>query len=192
MARLLVHVEGQTEEDFVNEVLAPQLLNHGYTNVSARIVGNVRQRDHRGGIRGWDSVKKDIVRHLKEDRNAISTMMVDYYALPSSGNKAWPGRDHASSLPFPQKASFIEDALLNDIQSEMGDDFNSSRFIPNIIMHEFEGLLFSDCNAFANAIGCTHLAPKLQLIRDAFQSPEYINDSPQTAPSKRIQNLIPT
>ncbi len=68
MARLLVHVEGQTEEDFVNEVLAPQLLNHGYTNVSARIVGNVRQRDHRGGIRGWDSVKKilsDISRKIE-------------------------------------------------------------------------------------------------------------------------------
>lgn len=29
MRRLLVHVEGQTEENFVNDVLSPHLLNHG-------------------------------------------------------------------------------------------------------------------------------------------------------------------
>ena len=48
MTRLLIHVEGETEESFVNEVLAPHLYTHGYGLVSARLLGNARQRDRRG------------------------------------------------------------------------------------------------------------------------------------------------
>jgi Domain of unknown function (DUF4276) len=58
-------------------------------------------------------------------------------------------------------------------------------------MHEFEALLFSDCSAFANSIGRGDVAPGFQAIRDAFNSPEEINDSPLTHPSKRIVDLIP-
>ena len=44
MTQLLVHVEGQTEETFVNEVLAPHLHGFGLASVSARLFGNARQR----------------------------------------------------------------------------------------------------------------------------------------------------
>ena len=40
MSRLLIHVEGETEEMFVNEVLAPHLYVAGWEVVAARIVGN--------------------------------------------------------------------------------------------------------------------------------------------------------
>ncbi len=58
MARVLIHVEGQTEETFVNEVLGPYLSGIGFTSVSARIVGSARQRS---GICGWQSASKGIV-----------------------------------------------------------------------------------------------------------------------------------
>ncbi len=58
MSRLLIHVEGETEEAFVNEVLASHLFGFGYTKVSARLVGNARQRDRRGGIRAWSAVRR--------------------------------------------------------------------------------------------------------------------------------------
>jgi hypothetical protein len=35
MARLLVHVEGQTEETFVNELLSRYFLSHGFESVGA-------------------------------------------------------------------------------------------------------------------------------------------------------------
>jgi Domain of unknown function (DUF4276) len=73
MARLLVHVEGQTEETFVNELLREYLTERGFENVAARLVGNARQRSRRGGARSWEAVRKDIVRHLKEDQGCIST-----------------------------------------------------------------------------------------------------------------------
>jgi len=56
-------------------------------------------------------------------------------------------------------------------------------------MHEFEALLFSDCEAFSRAIGQPELALELTAIRDGFDTPERINDSPETAPSKRVLAL---
>ena len=130
MTRLLVHVEGETEEDFVNKVLAPHLYSHGFSSVGARLIGNARQRDRRGGIRAWSTVRKDIMNHLKEDRASIATTMVDYYGLPQIGPKAWPGRLEASKLAFSEKANRVETALLEDISREMGSSFDQERVHP--------------------------------------------------------------
>ena len=190
MARLLIHVEGQTEETFVNEVLGPHLYGQGYTKIGARLMGNARQRDHRGGIRAWSTARGDIIRHLKEDAGCLVTTMVDYYGLPQSGGRAWPGREAAGLLPFAQKASTVESRLSVDICREMGEGFNPDRFIPFVMMHEFEGLLFSDCERFSLGIGRPDLADALQAVRNEFASPEEINDSPITAPSKRLEQLV--
>lgn len=191
MARLLIHIEGETEETFVNEILAPHLRQRGFKNVSARLLGNSRLRQRRGGIRSWPSVRSDIIKHLREDPGSIATTMVDYYALPQTGDKAWPGRKEATKLLFAQKASTVEKNLKSDLLSTIGQDFNPNRFIPFVIMHEFEGLLFSDCEAFSRSICHPDLKNKFQSIRNQFSSPEEINDSPNTAPSKRILDLVP-
>lgn len=190
MTRLLVHVEGETEESFVNEVLQAHLLKCGYETVSARLVGNARLRSKRGGIRAWPAVRGDITRHLKEDPNCIATTMVDFYALPQSGNRAWPGRAAASLAHSANKSSIVCNALASDLASTMGKKFNPSRFVPYVVMHEFEGLLFSDCSAFGKAIGRSDLIDDFKNIRNQYATPEEINDSPITAPSKRVEALV--
>jgi hypothetical protein len=117
--------------------------------------------------------------------------MVDYYALPQAGTGAWPGRAEAATQPTPLKATTVEAALDADIQAEMGSGFFPNRFIPFVMIHEFEGLLFSDCAAFSQAIGKPDLEAAFQAVRNAFETPEDINDSPTTAPSKRVKKLIP-
>ena len=117
--------------------------------------------------------------------------MVDYYGLPHTGSKEWPGRKEASGATFRAKPEVVERSLLDDVVRTMGAGFDSSRFIPFVMMHEFEALLFSDCELFALGIGQPELAERLQAIRDAFGSPEEVDDSPDTAPSKRILALIP-
>ena len=191
MARLLIHVEGEAEETFVNEVLAPHLYDVGYHKVSARLIGNSRMRDRRGGIIGWPAVRKDIIKHLKEDGECLATTMVDYYALPKTKGGAWPGREAAGNLAFPRKAITVENSLLADICAKLGDNFDAGRFIPFVMMHEFEGLLFSDCQKFGAGIGRPELSVDFQVIRDQFSNPEEINDSPITAPSKRVETLVP-
>jgi len=190
MARLLIHVEGQTEEDFVNEVLRDHLVNHGYELVSARIVGNSRLKRRRGGIRPWPSVRKDITNHLRQDPECIATTMVDFYGLPKNGPGAWPGRALPLGRTSQLKASYVEDALLENIVGEMGANFDPTRFVPFVMMHEFEGLLFSDCAAFGLAIGRPELEIKFREVRDKFATPEDINDSPITAPSKRVETIV--
>ena len=114
--------------------------------------------------------------------------MVDYYALPLDwpGREAAPGKNSASA-----KAEYVEATLLADIAEEMGPRFDPRRFVPLILMHEFEALLFSDPDRFAQGIGRGDLAAKLHMIRQEFENPEDINDSVETAPSKRIERLFP-
>lgn len=109
----------------------------------------------------------------------------------AKGKGAWPGREKAASLPFEEKAKCIKSELSKKIKAAMGTSFNPSTFIPYIMMYEFEGLLFSDCVKFSKGINYPDLQPKFQMIRNQFQSPEEINDSPNTAPSKRIEKLFP-
>ena len=148
MSRLFVHVEGQTEEKFVYEVLAPHLYSSGYQSVVARLLGNQRSRANRGGIRPWASTRIDIVNQMVHDPGSIATVMVDYYGLPHTGGRAWPGRAGAEKLPFAHRASSIENALAADL----APDVDLRRFLPFVVMHEFEGLLFSDCAALCRAI----------------------------------------
>ncbi len=185
MTRLFVLVEGQTEETFVNDVLAPHLYCQGYTVVSARLFGNARQRSRRGGIRPWRSAEKDIVRHLREDREVAVALMVDYYGLPQAGEGAWPGRS------AQEGAVTVETSLSGRISELLGDGFDPRRFLPCVMMHEFEAMLFSDCAAFGRAIGHPEIVPDLVAIRRGFSDPEAIDDSPEGAPSKRIGRVLP-
>lgn len=184
MTRLLVHVEGPTEENFVNTVLAPHLYQAGYTTVAARLLGNARTRHRRGGIRHWPVVRQEMQRHLANDQDAISTTMVDFYALPDT----WPGRGAANLPDCHEKVAHIQRELAQDFENFCGYGY---RFEPFVLLHEFEGLLFSDCNAFASGIGMRNLSTAFQNIRNSFPTPEHINDSPETAPSKRVAAIVP-
>jgi hypothetical protein len=91
---------------------------------------------------------------------------------------------------FTEKATTIEQALAEDLQGLLGRRFNPHRFVPFVIMHEFEGLLFSDCERFCIGIGRPDLLAAFLDIREQFTSPEEINDSPRTAPSKRVCAIV--
>ena len=77
------------------------------------------------------------------------------------------------------------------IEAAMAKEIGSGRFLPFVMMHEFEALLFSDCATFCRSIEQVGIEPQLSRIRAEFASPEKINDSPHTAPSKRILQLMP-
>lgn len=188
MTRLLVSVEGETEERFVYEVLAPHLYTRGYTSVVASPMGMAQQRIRRGGVKAWAGVLQDIVNKLREDRGLIVSTMVDYYGMPRN----WPGRAAVplSGATPSQIADPIEQGMLDAVVGEMGSGFDASRFVPYVMMHEFEAMLFSNCSKLAEVIGQPALEPRLQAIRNEFDTPEGIDDSPDSAPSKRIEGLI--
>ena len=179
MARLFVHVEGETEEDFVMKFSAPTWCR---VAIAASVQGsleNTRQRDRRGGIRPWMSAKQDIVRHLLQDRSCIATTMIDYYGLPRTGNRAWPGRAEASTMAPNQKAVAVESAVAEEIATRMGwSGAYDNRFVPFVVMHEFEGLLFSNCAAFARAIGRPCLQTRFRAFGTSSRPPRTLTIPP--------------
>lgn len=124
----------------------------------------------------YPKAKKDIQTWLKQDTEAYVTTMFDLYALPTD----FPGMQNAS-LKGIEKSIFIE----NEFKADIGN----TRFLPYIQTHEFEALIFCDTSKVDEVIPDCFISKKLEAIKCLYASPELINDSPQTAPSKRILSL---
>ena len=67
------------------------------------------------------------------------------------------------------------------------------KLIPYVQMYEFEGLLFSSPIAMHNTLNQPNFDPSVEtwasnILMQFGNDPERINDSPQTAPSKRLEN----
>jgi hypothetical protein len=179
----MIVVEGQTEESFVNSVLAEALWpNQVYlTPVLLGVPG------HRGGRPNYARVKKDVLLHLKRDRTAYCSTMLDFYGLGTG----FPGTPVPFNLTNVDKVTRVEHEMKADICSTIPDLRPDLRFLPYIQLHEYEGLLFSDPTTFATAIGQPHLAAAFQRVREDFETPEDINDDAITAPSKRVLQAYP-
>ncbi|WGV14058.1 DUF4276 family protein [Psychrobacter maritimus] len=182
MIRVHIICEGQTEEMFVKELLVPIFLAKGLLLVPA-LVG---RPGHKGGNFKFDRLQADVKNRLLNEKTAYCTTFFDYYGLPQS----FPGKDiHDSQVDIVTKATRVQDAMTTKLTRLISDDA-MRRFIPFVQMYEFEALLFSDPLAFARGISNEHLSQNLIDIAEQFDSPEHINNSPQTSPSKRIESLI--
>lgn len=182
--RLHFVVEGQTEETFVRDILAPEMARNGiYCDVHRVTTGRRKGKVFRGGVVNYLHLRNDLGLWIKQDNASDSwfTTMIDFYRLPSE----FPGYDEARRLLDPyERVSFLEAKLRAEVDYE--------RFIPYIQLHEFEALLFADPDRFSVAFpeigdGLT----ELKIVRDQFSSPELIDDGPETSPSKRICQIVP-
>ena len=181
MTSVYIICEGRTESTFVKNVLAPKL---GQKNVFLFPVQIGRR--HKGGDVTFDRLLPNIRAQLHNNRDAYCTSLFDYYGLDDD----FPGKtDARNKSTLSQKQIAVCDALSNELAKRL-DKGPLQRFIPYIQMHEFEGLLFSDPNQLAFELGRQDLAKQFLAIRQAFETPEHINDSSVTAPSKRIQQLV--
>ncbi|MBI3411798.1 MAG: DUF4276 family protein [Planctomycetes bacterium] len=183
MNRVIAVVEGCTEQAFVREVLAPWLGSRD-VGLTARLVG---KPGHKGGVGEYPRAQRDMIALLKQDSVTFVTTMFDFYRMPDS----WPGRKKAKKLAFARKASTVEVAILNDVAQTFGGRFDRRRFFPYVQMHEYEGLLFSRPEVISKVLMNPAIAEDLKAIRADFDAPEEIDDSPETAPSKRIDKLSP-
>ena len=183
MTRVHVVVEGQTEESFIKDVLAP-ILWPRQVYLFPTLLG---VPGHKGGSPNYARLKKDVVLQLKQDRTAYCSTMLDFYGLGSD----FPGTPVPANLASVDKVTRIEQAVKQQLINELPDLRPDTRFIPYLQLHEYEGLLFSDPAAFVAGIKQDHLRAQFEAIRNAFSTPEDINDNPNTAPSKRVAGAYP-
>jgi Domain of unknown function (DUF4276) len=130
---------------------------------------------------------REITALLKQEPGAYVTTMFDLYRLPLD----WPGREEPRNLKYPDVHQRIENSLKDAIRAEMGSNFDSRRFIPYLQVHEYEAILFSDPVRLAESLQSPQFAARFTAIVDECGGCEKIDDDPETAPSKRIEKLVP-
>jgi len=181
MDKVLVLVEGQTEEKFVKIVLRPHFKMHDRCLIPTILTTkeNISGPNYVGGISSFRQVIKDL-RPLLGDTNArIITTMFDYYGLPGD----FPGKKSLPGTNCYENVKHLEEILSNE--------FQDIRFIPYLQLHEFESLLFSSPETISKTTGAPRSVTRaLNEIINTFENPELINDNPATCPSRRIKNLI--
>ncbi len=183
---IYIVVEGQTEQTFVRDVLAPQMAHKGIYLHSA-IIG---KPGHKGGDIRFDRAKNDIGNFLRQRTDTYVSTMFDFIRI----DPKWPGRAkvrrhirNGGNLTAVRKAEILEKATHDEIVKAFAGYNAEKRFIPYIEMYEFEALLFSDVHILAEIMEID--VAEFEEMIEEFISPEEINDDPNNAPSKRLQAL---
>lgn len=179
MTRVYLLVEGQTEEAFVRELLEPHYARLGLY-LSPIIVRT--SQGYKGGVVSYAKIKPQLVRLCGQDASAHVSTLFDLYALPQD----FPGKTAAA---YPSMGSGSQKAIFLEVQ--LAQDINKANFIPNLMVHEFEALLFAQPDKFSEWADNKNVVNRLNSCAQAHATPEDINDSPQTAPSKRILSVMP-
>lgn len=180
MKRIIIICEGPTEIEFCKDVLSPHFFSKEI------IIQTPLIKKSGGGIVPWANLKKQIENHLKQDKEAVVTMLIDYYGIKDSFDfPEWV--ESKKIVNKDSRMDFLEKSMLEDI-----DENFWHRFIPYIQLHEFEGLLFNDISVFTTHIPQSDFTNKTELSQTIEQNPnpEHINDTPNNAPSYRLKRLI--
>lgn len=78
------------------------------------------------------------------------------------------------------------------LEEEFKKDIDNYKFIPFLMLHEFEMLVFANSSSIPDALGAEKgIAEQVEAILNMYTSPEEINDDPNTAPSKRLKKIFP-
>jgi len=179
--KVLVLVEGQTEERFVKEVLCPKCLQ---SDVFMQPVVLATKRSKvgikfKGGVSTYSKIRADVLRLLGDSSASAVTTLLDYYGLPDD----FPGRDRAVAGDCYQKVAYLESCFAEDIKHE--------KFRPFLMLHEFETMLFSNIErvveAFNNRETCLD---KMKSVLAEFHNIEEINEGGDTHPSSRILKIF--
>ncbi len=172
MVRIGVIVEGYTEMDFIKFVLGPYLLPKN-VHMIPRVIGRGVGRNGGGNVT-VNRLVNDMSRFYKQ--HGAVTSLVDFYGFKGKENK---------------DVDELEAHLMEKIRERIGHRLYESRAVPYVQKYEFEALLFSDIDAFSSVLSVSDESIELlSAVVASFDNPEEINDNYETAPSKRIMDII--
>ena len=168
MIRVAISVEGQTEDEFCKNILVPYLRskNIELTPIIVSTSRNSCGKKSRGGCINLDRVKNEVSKLLNSFD--FVTTFYDYYAFGGISN-----------------INSIE-----ELESEMYKLLNNSKYIPYIQKYEFETLLFADTNYYSELLSPKATIEMNDIVNRYNGNIESINNSKETAPSKRIEKIF--
>lgn len=180
MKRLIIICEGETEQEFCKDVLQDYFIARNI------IIETPKIKKSSGGIVSWGQLRTQINITLESDRTVFVSTLIDYYGILVKHQFPFWGESY-SIVDKNERLNKLENAMLTDINIKY-----QNRFIPYIQLHEFEGLLFNDISVFKSQFQPSEIINinELEKIILQYPNPEMINDSVETAPSKRLEKLI--
>jgi len=179
MRGIYIICEGQTEEEFVNGILRPYFNSHQIYDVRAILMAT--SKGHKGGDVKYDRLKFNIEKLLARENDVVVTTFIDFFRLKSDFPKFGDAQLITNKI---KRVDFLEQALAEAI--------NQPQFVPYIQLHEFEGLLFAAKDGFEFLPDLKKVnLQKLLIAVNEKVNPEELNDGELTAPSKRLEQLIP-
>lgn len=186
MIRLYVIVEGDTEQEFVKQCLAPHF---DAMSVWTTPIEVTTKRDRKTGRKlsqgggHWKHWRKDICTVLRSNAADLRvTSLFDLYGLPEDFPRL---SEHAAERNTVRRADLLESA--------MSEDLEDRRFIPYVQRHEFEALVLSGLEHLREQLVDADARAGLDALRAELGNtpPEDVNDGPETAPSKRLLARVP-
>ena len=167
MIRVAISVEGQTEDEFCKRILAPYFFKKGIQLIPI-IVTTKREKcgvKHKGGCINLDRIKSEVTKLLSSFDYV--TTFYDLYGFDGVGN-----------------------IRADKLEEKMAKLFSNIKFIPYIQKYEFETLLFSDPSYYEKYFNTQAKLDIEKIISSCGGNIEDINNSKETAPSKRMIKLF--
>lgn len=183
MVEVIVFAEGQTEEKFIKQVVAPAL-RHLQVFVKPQTLNT--SQTTKGGAVTFDRLKLNARNTLRQHPDTVLSTFLDLYGLDND----FPSFEEAKKKPdVYSRVTCLQQALKVAIVTHV--QCRPERFVPHIQPYEFEGLLFSDVQALSavEPTWASSLQPLIK-IRNSVDTPEHINDGYDTAPSRRLEGLL--
>lgn len=180
---LFAVVEGQSESGFFRPLLAEHLALRGI-DLHVPVIGKGGAKG--GMLRSFAQICAELGNFLADRRRPWVTTFFDYYGLPTGAGRGW---DFVPAAKAQGGVAAIETRLRDGVRDAAGA--LAERFIPYVQMHELEALYFAEPATLATVLESPALAEKFAAVAASAGGCERINDSPITAPSKRLQAMCP-
>lgn len=136
----------------------------------------------RGGGGTWSHYERDIRHLLGASQFVLVTTMLDFYGYPSDapGHKCCEGRH-------------LQPDCVDSRETAMAGKIGQQRFLPNVVLHEFETWVIAAADATGELLGDRQAAALLvDAVNGVGGEAELVDDDPTTSPSKRVINAMPS
>jgi len=181
MKHLYIIVEGETELEFVNRILIPHFTAKGlHTHIQGLMI------TMKGGGHGFNNIehfKKTLKPLLFYEKEPVITTMIDHYGI-NSENKLPNYTNCIKEIDIEKRINCMEQSLMTVVNSIK----KYPNFIPNIVRHEMETLLFANPEK-GFELEKEEIKNEVLAICSEIPNVEDINCTPQGAPSKRLQQI---
>lgn len=188
MKNVLIMCEGDTEVNFVKNILniyfQGKIILYPVKFVTS--FNSRKGETKKGGIPKYESVKNQIENFIRKNHYNYITTMIDYYGI---AGKDFPDSQYNDIY---DKIADLEKKFNEDVDIIIKQNKKNIKFFAYFQLHEFETLLFSDLDKLLE-VEPEWDYKEIKNLKNSiksFDSIELINNSPETAPSKRLSEAF--